>query len=333
MLDPLAWSIQFPTLAVCAGAHALSACGRTDLQAPKSFRLDAGQANPAQAVEASDGAFSVSGEVQGRDFAVPGPEVGDARAMDIAGEAPGAKLCGNGIMDPGEECEFGSPGAGEACLPTCRCGPFPSCVGVPTCGNGRLDSNEECDDGNTNSDDGCTACCQRLSPMLVYALDQCGHNILVSARPWLVAPIDCGNGIVDTFYQHEECDDGNTFDGDGCSASCRLEPLVTPASCGNGVLDPGEECDDGINNGGYGECAVGCRLGARCGDAIVQTEAGEQCDRGGQNNTGGYYGCASNCRLPPHCGDGIVQIELGEQCDNGNDLNGDGCLSDCHLGR
>ena len=31
----------------------------------------------------------------------------------------------------------------------------------------------------------------------------------------------CGNGIV---AGAEQCDDGNRFDGDGCSAVCMLEP-------------------------------------------------------------------------------------------------------------
>ena len=41
----------------------------------------------------------------------------------------------------------------------------------------------------------------------------------------------CGNGNLDP---GEECDDGNTADGDGCSAACESE-------CGNGVLDGVEE--------------------------------------------------------------------------------------------
>ncbi len=32
----------------------------------------------------------------------------------------------------------------------------------------------------------------------------------------------CGNGIVEAA---EQCDDGNTDDGDGCSATCRIEPF------------------------------------------------------------------------------------------------------------
>lgn len=31
----------------------------------------------------------------------------------------------------------------------------------------------------------------------------------------------CGNDVVE---EAEECDDGNTASGDGCSAVCRLEP-------------------------------------------------------------------------------------------------------------
>jgi len=61
---------------------------------------------------------------------------------------------------------------------------------------------------------------------------------------------NCGNGVVDP---GEQCDDGNTVSGDGCSASCRLE------ACGNGILDPGEQCDDGNLVSGDG-CSAGCRL-------------------------------------------------------------------------
>ena len=64
--------------------------------------------------------------------------------------------------------------------------------------------------------------------------------------------------------------------------------------CGDGILGIGEECDDGMNLGGYGQCGPGCKLGAFCGDAIVQPE--EDCDDG--VNTGrGPTGCPSGCRV------------------------------------
>jgi len=62
--------------------------------------------------------------------------------------------------------------------------------------------------------------------------------------------------------------------------------------CGDGILGIGEECDDGMNLGGYGQCAAGCKLGAFCGDAVVQPE--EDCDDG-VNNGRGPTQCPSGC--------------------------------------
>lgn len=41
----------------------------------------------------------------------------------------------------------------------------------------------------------------------------------------------CGDGVEDhdpTIPYDEECDDGNNDDGDGCSASCTIEPAPAP---------------------------------------------------------------------------------------------------------
>ena len=67
-------------------------------------------------------------------------------------------------------------------------------------------------------------------------------------------------------------------------------PSDCSAVCGDGILSFGEECDDGVNDGGYGECDKGCKLGPFCGDGIVQEP--EQCDKG----PGGGPGCPG-CRL------------------------------------
>jgi fibro-slime domain-containing protein len=61
--------------------------------------------------------------------------------------------------------------------------------------------------------------------------------------------------------------------------------------CGDGIVSLGEQCDDGVNDGGYGECAEGCVIGAYCGDGIKQE--GEYCDDG--NRVDGD-GCNSSCR-------------------------------------
>ena len=56
------------------------------------------------------------------------------------------------------------------------------------------------------------------------------------------SPAPCGNGIQDP---GEVCEDGNTEDGDGCSADC-----LSDESCGNGIVDiaAGETCEDGNDN-------------------------------------------------------------------------------------
>lgn len=63
------------------------------------------------------------------------------------------------------------------------------------------------------------------------------------------------------------------------------------SNCGDGVVASDEECDDGVNDGGYNECGPGCKLGERCGDGIRQDP--EECDDG--NFTPGD-GCEPGCK-------------------------------------
>jgi cysteine-rich repeat protein len=63
----------------------------------------------------------------------------------------------------------------------------------------------------------------------------------------------CGDGIVDP---HEDCDDGNLIDCDGCDSTCTT-------GCGNAVLCAPEQCDDGNNLPGDGcepDCSVASPL-------------------------------------------------------------------------
>ncbi len=102
----------------------------------------------------------------------------------------------------------------------------------------------------------------------------------------------CGNGVIEI---GEDCDDGNTNSGDGCSSSCLNEGSVRPRDCGNGAIEPGEDCDDG---------------NARSGDGC-----NSQCLHEGSIAGGSV------------CGDG--QIGNGEDCDDGNTIAGDGCDELC----
>ena len=69
-------------------------------------------------------------------------------------------------------------------------------------------------------------------------------------------------------------------------------PSDCTPKCGDGIVELGEECDDGVNAGGYGQCGAGCKLVAGyCGDGIVQP--GEDCDDGVNNGNP----CPSGCRM------------------------------------
>ena len=96
------------------------------------------------------------------------------------------------------------------------------------------------------------------------------------------------------------------FDGKVQAVTKKTSIVVT--ICGNGVIEGDELCDDGANNGQYGYCLVDCSaLGPRCGDGILQSAEGEQCDDG---NTNSGDGCSSTCQTeaeeetPPPSGGG-----------------------------
>jgi cysteine-rich repeat protein len=78
---------------------------------------------------------------------------------------------GDGIVQPGEECDDGNLANGDGCSSTCTvelgfvCSGFPLSSCIFTCGNGVVEGNEECDDGNNQNGDGCSASCQLEGPI------------------------------------------------------------------------------------------------------------------------------------------------------------------------
>ena len=71
----------------------------------------------------------------------------------------------------------------------------------------------------------------------------------------------CGNGYLENQVFGgkiwEQCDDGNTISGDGCSSTCQIEEIPEPY-CGDGIVNQiSEECDDGNNINDDG-CSAQC---------------------------------------------------------------------------
>src|ERR1044071_2882565 len=221
--------------------------------------------------------------------------------------------CGDGILDPGEQCDDGTIGgvnqnhAGARCNAACKlnvCGDGDTLAGVEVCDPGHDDQ------GNPKDTPTCDRDC--------------------------TVPV-CGDGVPNTLAG-EQCDEGPLNGQPGhCNARCK-SPL-----CGNGVIDvnvaplPDEECDDGASGvpKASARCNIDCTL-ARCGDGKVNplfkpdgthietcdkidlvTGAslnGVPCDYGDPFCTRCNATCTGNINPGgPFCGDGIQQTREG--CD------------------
>lgn len=244
--------------------------------------------------------------------------------------------CGDGHRDPGEYCDDGYTDACGSCNADC------TAAGTgATCGDSVVCPEMElCDDGYADACGTCNGTCT-------------GAGLTNT----------CGDGVVCP-ENNEACDDGNTKDGDYCSADCS----TVTGLCGDGEVQGNESCDDGYtdacgtcnatcsgNGSGLGECGdgivcpennevcddgytdacgtcnatcTGAGTGSTCGDNELCPEK-EVCDDGYTNACGP---CNANCTgagVSNVCGDGIVCPEIGEACDDGYKDTCGTCNTDC----
>jgi len=175
------------------------------------------------------------------------------------------------------------------------------CGGVLNCNSGGgLSCNTGllgvCAAGTTACINGVMVCVQTHQPSAEIC-DGLDNNCNGQIDEGIVCGAVCGNGIVEP---GEECDDGNTINGDGCSATCTVQAgfscVGTPSVCSDI-----NEC--ATNNGA-------CSVNATC------------------TNTLGSHSCACN---PGYSGDGITCVPVGcttsVQCDDGNPCTTDACQS------
>jgi fibro-slime domain-containing protein len=209
-------------------------------------------------------------------------------------------VCGDGMIEGTEACDDGNTTAGDGCAADCtlECGwecPGGTACRAAKCGDGKVAGKEQCDDGNNTDGDGCAADCTLeskpvavaegwicTSPSAAAVGTADGGAPATCKGPTTCTTTVCGNGKVEG---SEQCDDGNTVTGDGCSPFCRLEPKC-PATgggcsslCGDGLLLPADlldptNCDDGNTVSGDG-CSSTCKVepGFNCtGISVAPTQ-------------------------------------------------------------
>jgi len=131
--------------------------------------------------------------------------------------------CGDGDIDPGEECE---PPSTSTCDATCQ--------RIPICGDGHVDFPETCEPPNTPT---CDANCTTITPPF------CGDGVVnqpseecdppgptCNANCTNITLPFCGDGSVN--QPGEECEPPNT---PTCSANC-TNITLGPALCGNCIV-------------------------------------------------------------------------------------------------
>lgn len=86
-----------------------------------------------------------------------------------------------------------------------------------------------------------------------------------------------------------------------------------PNVCGDGIEGPDEACDDGPANSNYAFCTEQCQINV-CGDGL-KFEGVELCDEGAANSSSYGHYCGADCTPGKFCGDGLIQTDEGEECD------------------
>lgn len=249
----------------------------------------------------------------------------------------------------------GSPFANRvACPKGCRYG---ACITGSICGNGLIEPGEQCDDSNKFSYDGCSSSCQieksctdtdgGTEPLVRGSVSLQGQKITdfcaADGKLWEyrcsspgsitsitytcatpcqdgactpLPPAICGNSIVES---PEKCDDGNIKNYDGCSNVCLTELVCRDSDGGNlpstnGYVQFGPSI--------YSDKCVNMTLVQEyvCLNAYQMSSITQTCPLGCQG------GVCLAAPLPV-CGNGI--IESGEQCDDNNAVAGDGCSATC----
>jgi cysteine-rich repeat protein len=170
-------------------AELTATAGDSDSESTSTTTSDGGDATSGTTGATTDpsGSDSDSEGTTSADTTTTTTTGGLSDSGEDTGSTGGDGICGDGLLDPGEDCDDGNDLEGDGCEPDCTLSPPPD-----DCGNGELDEGEACDgemlpltacndldEKYTAGDLGCAVNCS-------YDLSACE----VCEAPGLVVPCD-----------------------------------------------------------------------------------------------------------------------------------------------
>jgi len=287
-----------------------------------SFRTLYGAAGNESAALAALAEVGAEAYSLGQPSTPDGPTLGEPNTFvfGFAGIGGNPVGCGNGTVEPGEQCDDSNNVSGDGCDANC----------TPTrCGNGILTEGEQCDDGNSDDADCCSNSCQAASAGTACELD--GSLCTID---------QCnGGGACAATAQSLSCDDDDPCNGIetcnpllGCVDGALPDPLPETCSpCGNGVLDEDEGCDPALSPGD-GPCCdpVTCQpreSGSACSDDQNPC-TDDVCNDSGSclhEPIAGPCDDDSACTVGDQCSDGVCVAGAEISCDDGDACTSDSC--------
>lgn len=187
----------------------------------------------------------------------------DESAASCAADCGASAECGNGVVEPGEDCDEG--------------GDVRGCVGCRF----ECQSDADCDDGNP--------CTKNAQCMRVDGIRFCADD-----HPPVDDGTECGD---DRLCFEGVCSDVCVEDSD-----CEATECTGPAVCDevgvclyDDVPANGTACD--LGDGATGICLGRECVESVCGDGFIDEAAGEECENPG------VYPCSEDCKFLGECKD------------------------------